>query len=133
MGLFSWFRRSGNEPSQPQAQAPKASEEAVPVPSSWPAHSRSVRLVADSSVAAATAETAETVQTVQTVRRFFASLAAANSQVFDRALAGQWEQLSVERYFMSITGPRPTLNRGGQVCSETIGTIDDAFASFQWD
>lgn len=134
MGILSWFRRTRTEAltEVPQgAVNPEAvaTVDSPPAPARWPAHSRAVTAASSEDPSA----TADGVAPVQTVRRFFASLAAANDRVFARSLAELWEQVSVERYFMSITGPRPTINRAGQVCSETLGTMDDAFAAFQWD
>jgi hypothetical protein len=68
-----------------------------------------------------------------TVRRFFVNVAAANSQRYDRNVASDWQTVTVERFFMSVTGQRPTINRSGIECSDTVGNIDDAFAGFQWD
>jgi hypothetical protein len=67
------------------------------------------------------------------VRRYFVHMAAAKMVRYDRNQAQDWQAISVERFFMSITGTRPTINQSGIQCSDTIGTIDDAFASFQWD
>jgi hypothetical protein len=135
MGLISWFRRKPKD-APPEVTlapaAPPASEDDGPVPPAPTIEPRSpgpALVTIDSGGAADPAQLR-----ALTVRRFFAGLAAATAVTYDRSAIIDWRPMSVERYFLTISGPKPTLNRAGKTCSTNdLGNVDTAFASFQWD